>query len=359
MAAFPPQLHAAGVPNHPGLFYASLMGPPPPRAQKTAAETAEKRAKRLERNRESARKSRRRKKERLLSLEEQVNKLHGEIEVERRIQVNAMVEALRTCRANAEFTGETNVVFVTGPCCEISRAVLDFQYTTLRQLVLPRYHKVLLWLTLQQESYFSVAKEEYASHEDKLAKSSAGKISSKQIGDEMTNGAAGSSLKKRVTFEGSGSEGDKDEKPSLSPHANDGSKVWPLLCYELSFSVDQEDRFVALYKKYQDSSEVAGSRAQVAAAVRTSDRLREAVESLSRRVAEREQRTLNAVLSQPQVAAYQRWLASNRERCAGMLDQRGEPEARSSHAIALESSLDGICQRLSEVLQISKPDREP
>jgi hypothetical protein len=336
------------------------MGPSaPPRPNKPAAETAEKRAKRLERNRESARKSRRRKKERLSSLEDQVNKLHGEIEVERRIQINAMVDALRTCRATAHFNGEVNVVFATGPCSEISRSVLDFQYTALKQLILPRYHKVMLWFTLQQESYFFAAKEEYSSRENKLVRSSSGKVSSKQIGDEMTNGVAGSSLKKRVTFEGSSETNKDDQLPNLLPHANDGAKVWPLFCYELGLSVDQEDRFVAAYKKLQESSNLASSRAQVASAVRTSDRLREAVESLSQRVAEREQRTLNGILMQPQVAAYQQWLASNRDRCTGILEQHTAPEAPSSHSIPVDSSLDDICQRLSEALQISKPVYQP
>jgi hypothetical protein len=337
------------------MLYSSLMGPPvPPRPNKLAAETAEKRAKRLERNRESARKSRRRKKERLSSLEEQVNKLHGEIEVERRIQVNAMVKALRTCRATAHFNSEMNVVFATGPCSEISRAVLDFQYTALKQLILPRYHKVMLWFTLQQESYFFAAKEECASRENKLVRSSSGKVSSKQIGDEMTNGGAGSNSKKRVTFEGS-SETDKDDQPpNLSPHANEGARVWPLFCYELSLSVDQEDRFVAAYRKVQQSSSLAGSRAQVASAVRTGDRLREAVESLSRRVAEREQRTLNGILWQPQVAAYQQWLESHRDRCTRVLEHRAVP-VTSAHSVPVESSLDDICQRLNEALQISKP----
>jgi bZIP transcription factor len=357
---FAPQMHAAAAglpPNHPGLLYGALVGPPMHRPQKPAAETAEKRAKRLERNRESARKSRRRKKERLSALEEQVNKLHAAIEVERRIKINVMVGALRSCRATAQFNGETNVIFATGPCSEISRAVLDFQYTVLRQLILPRYHKALLWFTLQQESFFYAAKEEYANRENMLARASSGKVSSKQIGDEMTNGVAGSSSKKRVTFEKSG-EGDKDDKPSLSPHANDGAKVWPLFCYELSFSVDQEDRFVAAHKKLQESSAAASSRAEVAAAVRTGDRLREAVESLSRRTAEREQHTLNGILSQPQVAAYQQWLASNRDRCVRLVEQRTAEVKPPPDEFPVESSLDDICQRLNEVLQISNPERE-
>lgn len=358
----PPQLHPLVTASHPLVYNPLMMAPPQIRPQKPAVETAEKRAKRLERNRESARKSRRRKKERLASLEEQVNKLHGEIEVERRIQINTMVAALRNCRKSAKFTGTTNVIFNTGPCSEISRAVLDFQYSTLKQLVLPRYHKVLLWFMLQPESYFFSAKEEYAKRENKLVRPTSGKVSSKQIGDEMTNGVGGGATKKRVTFEGAepstsdGGNGGETSKVDLSPHANDSSKVWPLFCYELSFSVDQEDRFVATYKRLQDDPNTPHSRSQVAAAVRTGERLRDAVESVSRRVAEREQQTLNNILSQPQVEAYQQWLSGNRARCQSLV-QRMDLEKPSPPVIPVESSLDDICQRLNDLLQISNPQQ--
>jgi len=332
-------------------------------------ETAEKRAKRLERNRESARKSRRRKKERLTTLEAQVNQMHCKIEAERRLQVNAMVPAFRELRQTTDADQLARVLCSAGLDCEISRSVIEFQYTALKQLILPRYHKLMVWLSLQDESFFVAGKDQYASRiieksnagSSKAAKQPSTKISSKQVGDELTNGARkekkGGS-KRRVTFK----DNDEDESVgetdgqsnNLTPYANDAARVWPLLCYEMSFSVEQEERFVATHKKVQEFEGLGTDRSQMAAAVRTGDSLREAVESLSRVVAQREE---NSVLSPAQLAAYRNWLSSNEERRRAVLDHRESMDDTDSSSFATESSLQEICRRLNEVLQISKSEK--
>ena len=71
-----------------------------------------------------------------------------------------------------------------------------------------------------------------------------GKISSKQVGDELTNGRKledGTIEPPPVPPEG--------EKSNQVADAFDAQRMWPLLCFELSVSVDQEDRILQAHKR--------------------------------------------------------------------------------------------------------------
>jgi hypothetical protein len=71
-----------------------------------------------------------------------------------------------------------------------------------------------------------------------------GKISSKQVGDELTNGRRledGTIEPPPTTPDG--------EKIIQTAHAFDAPRMWPLLCFELSVSVDQEERFTQAHKR--------------------------------------------------------------------------------------------------------------
>ena len=75
-----------------------------------------------------------------------------------------------------------------------------------------------------------------------------GKVSSKQIGEDLTNGPKtedGTSSKKSTKRN---SDSTKD-KPNQTCNAFDAPKMWPLLCFELSVSVDQEERFLQTHKR--------------------------------------------------------------------------------------------------------------
>ena len=61
----------------------------------------------------------------------------------------------------------TTLVQMTGPYCPVRKAVVQFQYSTLKQTLLPRYEKFLLWLTLHQEGYFMMGKEQHARRDGK------------------------------------------------------------------------------------------------------------------------------------------------------------------------------------------------
>jgi hypothetical protein len=282
IATFP----APGMPLHPTAAAALAAGNPLFFSHAAAflrhqtsspVETEEKRAKRLERNRESARKSRRRKKERLTGLGQKVNALHNKIEDERRKQINLMENVLGEFEKEQllqltelyneqegdgtrdERMGTALTDLLIGKMePSVRKDIVEFQYTTLSQYLLPRYQKFLLWLTLQPESFFLSGKEEYSKREAELSlpRGTSGKISSKQVGDDLTNG--------RKLDDGrfipappppsyaQPEQDDGNDKYVTTPTAQafDAARMWPLTCYELSVSVDQEDKFLQALKRY-------------------------------------------------------------------------------------------------------------
>ncbi len=286
---FPPP----GVPLHPTAAAALAAGNPIFFSHAAAylrqqasspVETEEKRAKRLERNRESARKSRRRKKERLSTLGEQVSKLLSKVEKERRIQMGVMDDVMMEYERNTivrlkdeyeERGGDCSAMadewlaaaleqFIDRMGDPIRKDVVEFQCTALGQYLLPRYQKFLLWLTLHPESYFMVGKDEHAKREStetsRTVRTTPGKISSKQIGDELTNGRkledgtiippSLSPPSASTNLEQSDQGNDGGEKAGMTAQAFDAGRMWPLTCFELSISVDQEDKFLQSHKRY-------------------------------------------------------------------------------------------------------------
>jgi hypothetical protein len=237
--------------------------------QSPVPESEEKRAKRLERNRESARKSRRRKKERLSLLGDKVSGLHNQIEIARTIQINHMNPQLQEfflqrmlqldrdlADANNESVGKDQLTTIfrgSGVNCGVRRAVIDFQYSKLKHTLLPHYQKFLTWLTLHPESWFTAGKEDHAQRESarQVLRVTSGKISSKQVGDELTNGSKledGTVVPPPVAAVSSAN----GEKAIQTAQAFDELRMWPLLCFELSISVDQEERILhQAYKRYE------------------------------------------------------------------------------------------------------------
>ena len=258
---------AAAVAQNPMLYQAALNHKFHMAAQ-SQGETEEKRARRLERNRESARKSRRRKKERLATLSAQVDRLHTLIEDERRLQVNAMCSTIKQVRREEmdklqsdfdnfsdQATSEAGhqrlaaLIHSTSGGSRIAQATVEFQYNTLKQTLLPRYQKFLLWLTLHEEKFFTAGKDDYTQKDGKqVLRVSSGRVSSKQIGDELMNGWK--------TEKPGGKKKSKADTPDIGERSNptsrslDAPRMWPLLCFELSISVDQEERMLQASKRY-------------------------------------------------------------------------------------------------------------
>ena len=353
--------HHPLLPSHPNPYLlAQVMAQ---RDSTSPVESEEKRNKRLERNRESARRSRRKKKERLATLEAQVNQLHGEIETERRRHINMMVNVFRTWRVqemSRKQVGLGNFVEVdsrnleaiirySSPSSPAARSVVDFQYNRLRFLTLPSYQKFLFWCANRDEAFFSTAKDEYARRDSpkNQARASTGKASSKQIGEELF--ASGTRVE-TVTS-------NKKDKAAAGKYAScladDNSRAWPLFCFELKFSVEQEERFLATQRKMREMTELVRMESQTVAAVQTVDSLRNAVDSVSNLVARREEKTFLSILDPRQTATYHAWLSTNRQACK-MVVSAGQESTNGGDG-AKDASLHDICKRLNDVLRISPP----
>lgn len=216
----------------------------------SAEETEEKRAKRLERNRASARKSRRRKKERLSNLEAKVNVMYAKVERERRVRINLMNDASKRAEKDRildlkeryfvsgrgqdvnhseEIKESLSHIFIDETEQSMRKDVVEFQYNFLSQNLLARYQKYWLWVILQSDLYYLQGKEKH-SKRIQTKKITTGKISSKQIGEEIS----------KEEDNGSGNH---------TASASDASRFWPLVCFELSISVEQEDRILEARKR--------------------------------------------------------------------------------------------------------------
>lgn len=369
-----PAAAAAAVAQNPMLYQAALNHKFHMAAQ-SQGESEEKRARRLERNRESARKSRRRKKERLATLEAQVDRLHTQIEDERRNQVNAMCTTLKQVRRDEmakllndvkENPDQLNteagkarlaaILHCSSGHSQIAQTTMVFQYGALKQVLLPRYQKFLLWLTLHPESFFIAGKEEYTRKDGKqVLRVSSGRVSSKQIGDELTNGWK--------TEKSDGRKKSKAETPDIAERANptsrslDAPRMWPLLCYELSISVDQEERLMQSLKRLQQMENLANYRSQLAAATKMTTSLTAAISSQGRSATAREDKSLLDVLTPAQTVKFNEWVAANQERCARVIRER-RPAPEKCYPVFKETSLIEFCKRLDEVLRISQQEHE-
>jgi hypothetical protein len=315
---------------HPHLLntVASLSRP-------TVPETEEKRAIRLERNRMSARRSRRKKKERLETLGAQVNDLHIVLEAERRRQIDCMVPAFEQLKLLMTAASMVEVIHATEPNNFLHRAILDFQYTQLKTLTMAPYQRFLMWLLLQDPSYFR-AKE--AQNKKFL------KISSKQIGEQLTVQSAA---------------------------IHDAQTAWPLFCFELKFSVDQEERFVAAIATHHNNNSTSGNvntnnqdnhkkANQIQMALDTADRLCKAMGSLSHLVAKRQRQTVltfaqRQILRQHAQERNQQKHQKDPMATAATLSSSPSttvsPETDSSPAPCMD--LSDICRSLESVLHIS------
>ncbi|CAB9509289.1 bZIP transcription factor [Seminavis robusta] len=367
---------AAAVAQNPMLYQAALNHKFH-LAATSQGESEEKRARRLERNRESARKSRRRKKERLATLAAQVDKLHTKIEDERKNQVNAMCSTLKQVRhdemvklmeevkenmeqLNQDPAIQQRLATILRSSCggsQIAQATVEFQYNTLKQVLLPRYQKFLLWLTLHNDGFFTAGKDEYTRRDGKqILRVSSGRVSSKQIGDELTNGwkTEKSDSKKK----GKSDSQDIAERSNPTSRALDAPRMWPLLCFELSISVDQEERLMQALKRLQQMENLADYRSQLAAATKMTSSLTDAIISTQCQIASaREEKSFLDVLSPEQTIKFHEWKAANQERSARFIREK-RPAPEKCYPVFKETSLVEFCKRLEEVLRISNKKQD-
>jgi hypothetical protein len=308
----------------------------------TAVESEEKRAKRLERNRESARKSRRKKKERLESLEAQVQQLQYEIATERLLHMAGMVAGLqakrRAVREQFEIMESPRIAIrESGPESSIFQTVVDFTYGAMKQDLLPPYQKFWLWFTRQPEGFYLAGKQKYVNERDNV---SMGRISSKQVGEEWSKESKGPPLGRIMEEDGN------VVQPNHTSYVNDAVRFWPLVCYEHQFSVDQEEKFLALRKRISTNDDDR-TWIQAVESVQAVKSLSQAMTSVCGMASQREERTWVGILEPHQASRFQQWLTRER------LDSLRPPSSQPTE----DSSLSDICRRLQQVAISKATDR--
>lgn len=232
----------------------------------------------------------------------------------------------------------------------IRKEVVEFQYNSLSQHLLPRYQKLFLWKILQSESYFLLAKEEHAKR-DQSKKITMGKISSKQLGEEITNGR-----KQRGSS--------KDEQGLQSACVSDAERFWPLMCFELSISVEQEERFLEAQRRLRQIEVLRRNANHIVAATRLSSSVKEAVLYQIYLATFRKRKTYCDILTPRQAIIYKEWWLSNRARARNALNRRKRPSALSKHGLFVSSgssetgeddlTLERLCRYLEESLKVTK-----
>ncbi|POM75410.1 Hypothetical protein PHPALM_7493 [Phytophthora palmivora] len=259
-----------------------------------AMDSDEKRQRRLARNRESARQSRRRKKQYLELLEEKVSQLTESIDTTRSAHLERADEALNQVRsdilkslAEDRKNGGTEeekirqgIMLIQerfGPNSVERLAVKDYNFRQLDNLLLPPYCRFLLWLSIQDESFF-----------------------------EEANGM------------GSKNAGDAPEKKK-TPVMVKKDTLWSTLTSDLALTYEQDEKLKSLYKS-GDSKSNKSERRRVAMAVTYLRKLKKSLEQRSEAV-QRQTEMLHSILTPEQSLTYLRWVDANQDRLPNFVDK--------------------------------------
>lgn len=299
--------------------------------QESEVETEEKRARRLARNRESARQSRRRKKELLLSLRDKVNKLHDRIEDERKLQLETMEEALLLHKnqmlqeifkrysdplRSQSIEKLIYIIKNESPATTARLAAIEFQFRQLCRLVLPPCEHFLLYLTLQDSSFFSTTKESIQKiRATSTEKASPGRISSRMAGEEIVK-----------IFEEEIGES-YDGKPSCK-YADE--KLWPLFCLELVIGMEQEEKLLQVFNTKMKPDFNHSMRENLLNHLSSVESTKQKFLSSCCAVRNRSLTNLLHILSPAQTIRYLQWMRINRERCKHVLSQN---ESNPNHSV--------------------------
>jgi len=249
-----------------------------------------------------------------------------------------------------------------GPNSVARRNAAAFQYDSLRQLILPYHKQYLLWLSLKEDSFFTIAKEKRS----KTGKGT-GRVSSKHVGDELT-ATHRSAARFSTGSSSSKSGGSSSSSSSIACSADDAHQSWPLVCFELGVSLDQEEKLLNAFRRVKQDAKIPSSRKKLSIATTMSSSLKDGVLYQSHSASERNETALLRILTPSQTARFQQWIIANRSRCNKLFgnnqmtteeEKDGLPNpsiclARNNSQI--DPSLSSVCQQLTEALKITKKE---
>jgi len=238
-----------------------------------------------------------------------------------------------------------------GPNSVSRRNTIVFQYDSLREIILPYHKQYLLWLSLKNESFFISAKEKRS----KTGKGT-GRVSSKYVGDELS---AAHKCASQINTGGT-------SKSGIACSADDAQRVWPLFCYELGVSLDQEEKLLNAFRRVKEDAKIQNTRRRLSIATTMASRLKNGVLYQSHSATERNANALIEVLTPSQAARFQEWLIANKSRCNTLLGVSNTNTEENNIVLKTASgcftsdtslkdlSMSSVCQQLTEALKITR-----
>lgn len=171
-------------------------------------------------------------------------------------------------------------------------------------------------------------------------------MSSKQVGEEIfsehRNGSSNGETK-----DGNG------KGRALAASADDGARLWPMFCYDMSISVDQEERISNLHRSMVESSSLPTDRKKAFTAKSMSRSLKHGVLYQGHSAAHRNESLLLDILTPEQSARFLSWFQANKGKCKNVLLVGGEERKTiTSAAAGSEMNLDEICEQLNNALNL-------
>ena len=323
--------------------------------QKNEENAEDKRARRLARNRESARQSRRRKKEQLLVMSDRVVKMWDNFELERRAQVNMMERTISSEKSrivlilsnllysdNQLSIKQQTHFLLNNIACPDSAArlsVVEFQYRQFLSYMLPNFRRFLLWLSLQETSFFQDLKEEFQHRKPN------GRLSSRQIGEDIV--ADRTSETEKLTANGSGNNN--------LPLTRNSSlyEIWPLFCLELAVGLDQEDRFLSIHMQAKDNYKEDISKLKSATTL--VNNMKRLTTANITTIGNNYQRCFHGVLTPDQSIRYLTWINMKRARteCNKLLQLESIKQNSANLQQSSLNTLNDLCERLNKGLKIN------
>jgi len=308
---------------------------------------AEKRQRRLARNRESARQSRRRKKERLVNLGAKVNQLQRQLEGEVRQKIQSMEAGLsrkRSVQVQGWIEGGgqsidelTEILQSTGVNCPIRRAVIAHQYDFLRQSFFSGHSQFSVWLMRQPHSCFTASnhlKPMPLPDKDPSKKSTAGtRANSKLVGEKLF-----------------GDEKEKNDGKGVTCEANNKLLLWPLYCYEVGMTMEQEDRIVnQAHAEFHEVPKFQPKLQQMHTSRSVTNQMQNTMLCLSQVSSQRHESLLD-ILTPAQTIALLQWTKQKKQRASAIMERQVKADRRPSSLEDALQKLEGVRLQMNSTL---------
>eukprot|EP00978_Attheya_sp_CCMP212_P011439 scaffold28221_cov59-Attheya_sp.AAC.10 len=176
------------------------------------------------------------------------------------------------------------------------------------------------------------------------------RVSSKQIGEDLSN-----AWKSEAKTGSCDQDGNRTN--TLTCETSQATKFWPLVAYELSLSVDQEERLLIAHKRTREHPNVKKDCAQICAASTAASNMQTSMLFQCHTSSHRNETALLHILTPKQAIAFLQWFQQNKERCQSILKKKESSSKDDGTSMDTTNfkqeatSLNDICMQLNESLK--------